>query len=177
VDGNVRKARAPRGVQIASEGNTLEGEAQGRSNTSVLAGSVVDAAKGVAKPRTWHAAAKGFAVIMRVHRLGKCRRAGKPRIGSRARRVAGWLRPTDERRCPVGLGRHVSEEERKRRKGLLTVQVVSEVQGVIPRRVLKHRTGWAERMTVLALGTGSLECTQPHERPPGSPLWRTHHSS
>jgi hypothetical protein len=62
----------------------LEGEAHGRSNTSVLGGSAVDAAKGVAKPRTWHAAAKGFAVIKRVRRSGMCRRAEKPRKGSRA---------------------------------------------------------------------------------------------
>jgi hypothetical protein len=37
----------------------LKGEAHGRSSIhEVLAGSVVDAAMGVAKPRTWHAAAK-----------------------------------------------------------------------------------------------------------------------
>ena len=31
-------------------------------------GSVVDVAKGVTKPRTWHAAAKGFVAFKRVRR-------------------------------------------------------------------------------------------------------------
>jgi hypothetical protein len=59
ADGNVKRVGAPKGVPTASEGNTLEGQAQGRSSIlEVLGGSVVDAAKGVAKPRTWHAAAE-----------------------------------------------------------------------------------------------------------------------
>jgi hypothetical protein len=33
-------------------------------------GPVVDAAKGVAKPRTWHAAAEGSVVMQRVRRPG-----------------------------------------------------------------------------------------------------------
>jgi len=36
---------------------------------------MVDTAKGVTKPRTWYAAAKGFAAGKRVHPTGKCRRA------------------------------------------------------------------------------------------------------
>jgi len=58
------------------EGNTLKGEAHGRSGVlDTPAGRVVDTAKGVIKPRTWYAAAEGSAVGKRVRPAGKCRRA------------------------------------------------------------------------------------------------------
>lgn len=58
------------------EGNTLKGEAHGRSDAlDASGGRVVDIAKGVTKPRTRYAAAKGFAVGKRVRPTGTCRRA------------------------------------------------------------------------------------------------------
>jgi hypothetical protein len=46
----------------------VKGEAHGRSNTlDVLGGVVVYVAKGVTKPRTWHATVEGSAVNMRVY--------------------------------------------------------------------------------------------------------------
>jgi hypothetical protein len=60
--GNVRRVWAPRGVPTAVEEKTLKGEAQGRSGAQAPGGPVVDVAKGVAKPRTWYAAAEGSAV-------------------------------------------------------------------------------------------------------------------
>ena len=46
----------------------MKGEAHGRSNAlDVLGGVVVYVAKGVTKPRTWHAMVEGSAIIMRVH--------------------------------------------------------------------------------------------------------------
>jgi hypothetical protein len=44
------------------EGKPLKGETHGRSSALVaLGGQVAYAAKGVAKPRTWHAVAEGSA--------------------------------------------------------------------------------------------------------------------
>jgi hypothetical protein len=57
--GNVRRAGTPRGAPLAHEENTLKGQAQERSGASASGGPVVKVAKGVAKPRTRHAAAEG----------------------------------------------------------------------------------------------------------------------
>jgi hypothetical protein len=56
-------------------------------------GRVVQAAKEVAKPRTWHAVAEGSAALENSGSTGPglCRRARKPRRGSIVGRVA---RPT-----------------------------------------------------------------------------------
>jgi len=52
------------------EGKPLKGEAQGRSGTLVVSGGpVVEVAQGVAKPRTRHAVAKGFAAGKRIRRF------------------------------------------------------------------------------------------------------------
>jgi hypothetical protein len=52
------------------EGNSLKGEAHGRSDALVASGGpVVDVAQGVVKPRTRHAAAEGSAVGKRVCRF------------------------------------------------------------------------------------------------------------
>jgi len=50
-----------------NEGNTLKSEAHGRSGAKASGGVMVDIAMGVPKPRTWYAAAKGFAAGERVH--------------------------------------------------------------------------------------------------------------
>jgi hypothetical protein len=66
--GNVRKARAPRGVPIAVEEKPLKGEAQGCSGAQAPGGLAVEIAQGVAKPRTRYAAAEGSAVEKRICR-------------------------------------------------------------------------------------------------------------
>jgi hypothetical protein len=49
------------------EGKPLKGEAHGRSDALVASGGpVVEIAKGVTKPRTWYAVAKGFAAGERI---------------------------------------------------------------------------------------------------------------
>jgi hypothetical protein len=73
--GNVKRAQAPRGVRRAVEENALKGEAQERSGAYASAGPVVDVAKGVAKPRTRHAAAEGSVATKRIRRPGSCCRA------------------------------------------------------------------------------------------------------
>ena len=48
----------------------MKGEAQGRSEALVASGGpVVYVAKGVAKPRTWHAVAEGSAAGKRIRRF------------------------------------------------------------------------------------------------------------
>ena len=53
-----------------NEGKPLKGEAQGCSDALVASGGpVVYVAKGVAKPRTWHAVAEGSAAGKRIRRF------------------------------------------------------------------------------------------------------------
>jgi hypothetical protein len=52
------------------EGKPLKGEAHGRSDALVASGGpVVEIAKGVTKPRTWYAVAKGFVAGKRIRRF------------------------------------------------------------------------------------------------------------
>jgi hypothetical protein len=94
--GNTRKARAPRGAPIAIEEKSLKGEAQGRSDTKVSGGPVVDIAQGVAKPRTRYAAAEGSAVDYGSTGLRMCRRAIE--VQERKRRLPCRTLPSGEGR-------------------------------------------------------------------------------
>jgi hypothetical protein len=93
------------------EEKPLKGEAQGRSDTQVSGGPVVEIAQGVAKPRTRYAAAEGSVVDYGSAGLRTCRR----------------VREVQERKCRLtsrgylarrhGVPVMCSEEERKFMEG------------------------------------------------------------
>jgi len=80
---------APEKGTDRDEGKSLKGEAHGRSDAlDASVGAVEAVAKGVIKPRTRYAAAKGFAVGKRIRHADMCRRA--KRVQERKCRLTRW---------------------------------------------------------------------------------------
>jgi hypothetical protein len=71
--GRARKRQEGTGSERSTdrgEGKPLKGEAHGCSGALVVPGGpVVEIAKGVTKPRTWYAVAKGFVAGKRIRRF------------------------------------------------------------------------------------------------------------
>lgn len=162
---NAMRARPPRGVPAAPRRKPRRVKPMGAPALRAPVGTMVYAAKGVAKPRTWHAAAVGTAATKagpspRDRAVGRT----KPRRGSGVR----------SRRSRVGGMPRVSGgmplKGTKAQGGPPTASAAGRRVGQHARWASKRRTGRAEPMSAPRPTRPSpRSAAKPHERPRRSP--------
>ena len=165
--GNVRRAGTPKGAPIATWGTPWRAKPRDAPALCAPGGSVVEAAKEVSKPHTWHAAAGGPVVNQAAPPIRDCV-VGHQSPGEAALQDESVGRPSGRRsrRCGAGLQGHVFVEARKCMGGRRSASAGRTARKMTTRRAPERRTGRAGTSTCPGLpGLYPRSTTQPHERP------------